>query len=34
VSDDPRLAALGKFTPEGALTPGYGDHYVFFVGRS
>jgi hypothetical protein len=31
--DDPRLAALGKFTPEGTLTPGFGDHYVFFVGR-
>jgi len=33
MSDDPRLAALGKFTPEGSLTPGYGDHYLFFVGR-
>ena len=33
MTDDPRLAALGKFTPEGALTPGYGDHYLFFVGR-
>jgi hypothetical protein len=33
MSDDPRLAALGKFTPEGKLTPGHGDHYVFFVGR-
>jgi len=31
--DDPRLAALGRFTPESALTPGYGDHYLFFVGR-
>lgn len=31
--DDPRLAALGQFTPEGTLTPGYGDHYLFFVGR-
>ena len=31
--DDPRIAALGIFTPEGALTPGYGDHYLFFVGR-
>jgi hypothetical protein len=31
--DDPRLAALGKFTPEGCLTPGYGDHYLFMVGR-
>lgn len=31
--DDPRLAILGKFTPEGVLTPGYGDHYLFMVGR-
>jgi hypothetical protein len=31
--DDPRLAAFGLFTPEGYLTPGYGDHYLFFVGR-
>lgn len=31
--DDQRLAVLGKFTPEGKLTPGYGDHYLFFVGR-
>jgi hypothetical protein len=31
--DDPRLSALGKFTPEGKLTPGYNDHYLFFVGR-
>jgi hypothetical protein len=33
VTDDPRLAALGKYTPEGTLTPGYGDHYLFMVGR-
>jgi hypothetical protein len=33
VSDDPRLASLGQFTPEGILTPGYGDHYLFMVGR-
>ena len=33
MSDDPRLAALGAFTPEGQLTPGYGDSYLFFVGR-
>jgi hypothetical protein len=33
VTDDPRLAELGKFTPEGRLTPGYGDHYLFMVGR-
>jgi hypothetical protein len=31
--DDPRLARFGKYTPEGQLTPGYGDHYLFFVGR-
>lgn len=31
--DDPRLAELGQFTPEGKLTPGYGDRYLFFVGR-
>jgi hypothetical protein len=31
--DDPRLAAFGIFTPEGQLTPGYGDHYIFLVGR-
>jgi hypothetical protein len=33
MADDPRLAPLGKFTPEGTLTPGYGDHYLFLVGR-
>jgi hypothetical protein len=33
MNDDPRLAELGQFTPEGKLTPGYGDHYVFLVGR-
>jgi hypothetical protein len=33
MTDDPRLAELGQFTPEGKLQPGYGDHYVFFVGR-
>ena len=33
MTDDPRLAPLGRFTPEGALTPGYGDHYLFMVGR-
>jgi hypothetical protein len=31
--DDPRLAQLGRFTPEGQLTPGYGSSYLFFVGR-
>jgi len=33
MTDDPRLSALGQFTPEGYLTPGYGDHYLFMVGR-
>lgn len=33
MSDDPRIAALGQFTPEGKLTPGYGDHHLFMVGR-
>lgn len=33
MADDPRLAAFGQFTPEGFLTPGYGDHYLFFAGR-
>ena len=33
MTDDLRLAALGIFTPEGRMTPGYGDHYLFFVGR-
>jgi hypothetical protein len=33
MTDDPRIAKLGRFTPEGALTPGYGDHYLFLVGR-
>lgn len=30
--DDSRLAVLAKFTPAG-LTPGYGQSYLFFVGR-
>jgi hypothetical protein len=33
VTDDPRLAALGQYTPEGTLTPGHGDSYLFMVGR-
>jgi hypothetical protein len=33
MSDDPRIAALAKYTPESALTPGFGDHYLFMVGR-
>jgi|ERR1039458_743566 hypothetical protein len=31
--DDARLAVFGQWTPEGKLTPGYGDHYIFLVGR-
>lgn len=31
--DDSKLQSLGQFTPEGKLTPGYGDHYIFLVGR-
>jgi hypothetical protein len=31
--DDPRLAAFGLFTPEGYLTPGHGESYLFFAGR-
>lgn len=33
MTDDPRLAQFGQFTPEGTLTPGFGDHYLFFAGR-
>src|SRR5438270_1296659 len=33
MTDDPKLAPLGQFTPEGSLTAGYGDHYLFMVGR-
>lgn len=33
MTDDIRLQPLGQFTPEGKLTPGYGDHYLFMVGR-
>lgn len=33
MNDDPILAELGQFTPEGRLTPGYGNHYLFFVGK-
>ena len=33
MSDDPRLAQFGQYTPEGTLTVGYGDTYAFFVGR-
>ena len=31
--DNSRLAILGQFTPEGVLSEGYNDHYLFFVGR-
>lgn len=33
MKDDPRLTVFGQYTPEGVLQPGYGDHYLFFVGR-
>ncbi len=33
MTDDSRLAELARFTPEGKLTAGYGDSYLFFVGR-
>lgn len=33
MTDDTRIAALGVYTPEQVLTPGYGDHYLFLVGR-
>ena len=33
MSDDPRLTWFGRYTPEGGLTPGYGDQYLFFAGR-
>lgn len=33
MTDDLTLAQFGKYTPEGKLTPGYGNSYLFFVGR-
>lgn len=33
MTDDPKLQQLAKFTPEQELNPGYGNHYLFFVGR-
>ncbi len=33
MNDDPRLEILGQFTVEGKLTPGYGDTYIFLIGR-
>src|ERR1700752_1531299 len=33
MTDNSKLAVFGKYPPEGILTPGYGDHYLFFAGR-
>jgi len=33
MQDDPKLQQLAVFTPEQELNPGYGNHYLFFVGR-
>ncbi len=33
MNDDVRLKVLGQFTPDKQLMPGYGDHYIFLVGR-
>jgi len=33
MSDDQALQIYGQYTPEGKLTPGYGNSYLFFVGR-
>lgn len=33
MTDDPRIDALAQFTLEGALTPNFGESYLFFVGR-
>lgn len=33
MADDATLAVLGQFTPQKALTPHYGDAYLFFVGK-
>lgn len=33
MSDDPKLQQLAQYTPEQELSPGYGSHYLFFVGR-
>ncbi len=33
MTDDPLLQQLAQFTPEQTLNPGYGNHYLFFVGR-
>jgi hypothetical protein len=31
--DDPRILALAPYVYGGVLTPGFGDHYLFLVGR-
>lgn len=31
--DDPRILALAPFVYGGVMTPGFGDHYLFLVGR-
>lgn len=33
MTDDPILTQFAKFTPEQVLNPGYGQGYLFFVGR-
>ena len=33
MTDDPLLQQLAVYTPEQTLNPGYGNHYLFFVGR-
>jgi hypothetical protein len=33
IMDDPLLQQLAIYTPEQTLNPGYGNHYLFFVGR-
>ena len=33
MADNKLLESFGQFTPEGVLTPGFNDHFLFFVGR-
>ena len=33
MADNKLLESFGVYTPEGFLTPGFNDHYLFFVGR-
>lgn len=33
MSDDPKLQQLAQYTPEQELNPGYGNHYLFLIGR-